>query len=273
MGEREDKQRIDTLQSVELADGVEVKVRIAGAFPRAMAAMVDLIFMFILFFVSVWVIVFIFMALAISGVESESFVGWVLIYLFVFVWFYNFIFERGKKAATWGKRIFGLKVASTNGTRATAKQVFVRNILRAADLLPGAPLALIFTNPQIQESLMYLGVGMLTVGTYGVGLASCLFTSKFQRIGDLVAGTLVVHTKEKAIVTAQLPEVIAVKMPRLKILREEEVAIRNFCERGGMWSPARRAELANYADELTGKHGDEAVMELAAYSNWIANRD
>jgi hypothetical protein len=159
-----------------------------------------------------------------------------------------------------------------DGTRATSRQVFIRNILRAADYLPGVPMAYLFTNETIITAMMMLGIGIIPVGSYGIGIVCCLFTKKFQRVGDLVAGTIVVHVRDQVHSVAPLPPAQIPKMPRLPIKREEEVAIRSFCERAGIWSLERRREIAQHASGLTGKLGQDAVEELVAYSRWIVDR-
>ena len=226
----------------------------------------------LLFFAFVMFMIFLFINVLRFEGGGSVIAGMFLIGLFIFIWFYNFFFERGKKAATWGKRIYGLKVVSVDGTRATGRQVFVRNILRAADYLPGVPLYLLLGDGDAAIVAMVAGVGLIPVGSYGIGLFSCLFTKRFQRVGDLVANTIVVHTKTQvhAVSPIKAPEVP--KMPRLQLIREEEVAIRSFCERAGIWSEARRIEMAQHAEELTQKQGEEAVQELAAYSRWIVDR-
>lgn len=264
---------IDTLQNVELANGVEIKVRTAGVFPRALAAILDLLFMFMLFGISIVLILIVYDYLFGSEGGGQALKGWVLIYLFLFIWFYHFFFERTQRAATWGKRIFKLKVISADGTRASAKQVFIRNILRAADMLPGAPLYLLFPDPMIQSALMASGIGILTFGTYGIGLVSCLITPKFQRIGDLVGGTIVVHERANMMNSLSMPNSEHEKMPRFHLLKEEKIAVRSFSKRRGVWSPARQEEIASHTVELTGKEGEAAVEELLSYSTWIANKN
>lgn len=265
--------RIDTLQSVEMAEGIEVQTPVAGAFPRAMALLLDTIFMMLIFFAFMFCMIMLF--INVIGIEGgpAAIGGIFLITAFLFVWFYNFFFERGKKAATWGKRIYGLKVVSADGTRATGRQIFIRNILRAADYLPGVPLAMLIFDDELAFAVMLVGIGLIPVGSYGVGLMSCLFTKKFQRVGDIVANTVVVHTKTLVHAVSPIAAPDLAKMPRLQLMREEEVAIRSFCERAGIWSEARRIEMAQHAEELTHKQGIEAVNELASYSRWIVDRN
>ena len=272
MSQIQERELIDTLQSVEMAEGVEVKTPVAGPFPRAMALLLDTFFMILLFMAFMFTFAIIMVLLIPSSEAFLGSVGFVLIMMFLFVWFYNFFFERGKKAATWGKRIYGLKVVSVDGTRATSRQIFVRNILRAADYLPGVPIGMLVLDNEVAAGLMSTGVGMIPVGSYGLGLASCFFTKKFQRVGDLVANTIVVHANTQVHSVAPLPPAMKSKMPRLPLQRQEEVAIRSFCERAGIWSVARRIEMAHHAEELTSKKGEQAVEELTAYSRWISER-
>ena len=65
-----------------------------------------------------------------------------------------------------GKRVVGIRVIKVGGYSLRFLDVLLRNLMRFVDFLP------VF---------------------YGVGAASLLVTSRCQRLGDVVAGTLVVH--------------------------------------------------------------------------------
>jgi len=268
----EEVKKIDTLQSIELSEGVEVQTRVAGVYARAIALLIDTAIMAAIY-IAVMIILSILVVSLGFGTEFglvKSFniiVGVYFLILFCMLWFFHFFFERTLKAATPGKRALGLKVVSSDGTRASAKKIFIRNVLRAADMLPAVPFYLFFTNSDSAS-----GLGTMLVGSYGFGLAACLFTPRFQRIGDLVAGTIVVHANTPIYASAPLPPAIQAKIPRLPIIREEQVAIRGFCERAGIWSGARRIEMAEKAEELTNKKGTEAVTELQAYAKWIVEK-
>lgn len=252
----ENQKRIDTLQSIELADGVEVHSRVAGVFPRAMAHFIDFIVILVLW--AVLLLLYFIIITRIGQFESLANVsqGVFLLLTFIFMWFYFYLFERGKKAATPGKRIVGLKVVSADGTKVSEKQVLIRNLLRAADIMPG---------------FIVKAVGLM-IGTYGVGLLSVLFTERFQRIGDLVASTIVIYDKQPSHIGAALEVEQSSKIPRVKLTREEEVAIRSFADRAGIWSQARREEMAQHAFELTGQNGEHGCTELMAYAKWIGER-
>ncbi len=65
-----------------------------------------------------------------------------------------------------GKRLVGLRVVRLDGLKVDLRASWIRNLVRAADILPSS---------------------------YVVGLTSMLISSRGQRLGDLVAGTLVVR--------------------------------------------------------------------------------
>lgn len=75
------------------------------------------------------------------------------------------------RGQTLGKRLLDLRVVDAAGLKLTPAQVIVRNLLRTLDALPAF---------------------------YAVGGAACLLSPKRQRLGDLLAGTVVVRTARVA---------------------------------------------------------------------------
>jgi hypothetical protein len=94
-----------------------------------------------------------------------------------------------------------------------------------------------------------------------------LTTRRFQRLGDLVAGTVVVY-REGGTAEISIPE-IAPKPPPQRLSVEELRNIITFAERSEQLSAERRIELAEQLHELTGLRGEAAVDELYAYANWL----
>jgi len=81
---------------------------------------------------------------------------------------YGIFCEWRWRGQTIGKRLFGLRVLDSHGFRLRLSQVVLRNLLRFLDGLP----------------LLYL-----------VGAASSLLSRNLQRLGDLVANTVVVRER------------------------------------------------------------------------------
>ena len=93
---------------------------------------------------------------------GSAWIGWVAIGLFVL---YTLVLE-WFTGSTPGKKLMGLRVANLDGARPRAWQVIVRSLLKAFDLI--APLLLVLP----------------------------LLSPHRQRLGDLIARTLVVEPKD-----------------------------------------------------------------------------
>jgi len=234
-------EKLDTLQAVELADGVEIRLRIAGPLPRAGAYLIDMVFRALLL---------------LGGRMLLGFAGWViggkvagglmLLVWFLMDWLYPVFFEAGKRGATPGKRMVGLRVVQATGSPITAGQAIVRNFLRFIDSMP--------------------------FFTYAFGMTSCLASKRFQRLGDLAAGTVVIYDRMAAQpVVAAPPPVVAVPLP-MGLTADETRALALFRERAGLWSEARRVEIADHASVLTGTTGPAGVNRLMAMAHWVQEK-
>ena len=98
--------------------------------------------------------------------------SWTLA-LLVLLWFlvqfgYFALFESVWNGQTPGKRIFHLRVIQDSGRPISAYEAVARNLLRIVDSLPVL---------------------------YGVAIISALLSAQSKRLGDYVAGTVVVHEK------------------------------------------------------------------------------
>ncbi len=91
---------------------------------------------------------------------------------FVIMWGYHVFFEVARGGQSIGKRLLSLRVVDARGLPVDLRQSLVRNVVRALDMVP-------------------LG---------GVGVATCLLDRHRRRLGDLVAGTLVVEERQPPVV-------------------------------------------------------------------------
>lgn len=152
---------VDTHTSVETPENVTLTFDLAGPGSRMGAYLVDLLLrLAVLWGVSA-------ILPLISAVFGQGLpLGMMLILMFLLEWGYGAFFEGLLGGRTPGKRIFHLRVIKTAGYPIGFHDAVLRNFLRSADILP--------------------------IG-YGVGLLCMLSTRQMQRIGDLVAGTIVVR--------------------------------------------------------------------------------
>ncbi len=234
-------EKLDTLQVVELADGVEIRLRMAGPMLRAGAYGIDFIIRAVI--LGLGAIAVSFAGMAIGGKVAE---GLILLAWFLMDWLYPIIFEAGKRGATPGKRAMGLRVVQATGAPITLGQAVVRNFLRFIDGMP--------------------------FFTYAFGLTSCLATRRFQRLGDLAAGTVVIYERVQAMPVLAIPlPIMAVPLP-VGLTARELRALALFRERAGVWSEDRKIEIADQASSLSGATGAAGVSRLMAMAHWVQER-
>ncbi len=225
--------QIDSHIRVVTPENIAFEYRVASPFERAFAYFIDAIIMIIF----VTVIVFVsFMILGSMGF-FELAIGVGLISLFVVTWFYGAVFETFWNGQTPGKRSMGLRVVRTDGSPINAGQAVLRNFLRLVDGLPG----------------LFIG---LTIPTYLVGLLATSMNSRYQRLGDLACGTMVVaEDRSKAkrfneINDVMLGPVEDMLPPGALPSRTLAKAIAQYVERRQYFGPERRAEIAGHIGKI-----------------------
>lgn len=224
---------LDTLMQVETPEGVTLPLRPAGVVPRAAAWFIDAFIRLCMFGAMSGLLA----ALGAAGT------GIALLDLFLIYWFYMVLFEGLNRGRTPGKMMMGLRVVNANGLPVTWLPSLVRNLLRTVDMLP------------------FL---------YGFGLTSMLLDREFRRLGDRVAGTLVVHGRVP--LKGQFPKDVRAVRPPGILSTAEQIVLLNFAERSGYLTPARQMELADIMEPYTGVTGPKAVQRLLGYAAFIAGR-
>ena len=224
---------LDTFRPVETPEGVEIGLRVAGPVPRLGAWSIDVLLRGVGYMIASMPL----------GLLGQSGIGILLIVMFLGEWFYPVFFEVLRDGATPGKRRMGLAVLHQDGTPVGWTASMIRNLVRFADFLPIA---------------------------YGFGLASMLIHPDFRRLGDLAAGTVVVHREIPAL-GFRVPAAPPLRPPIL-LHPEEQRAVVEFAERLGTWSDERARELASFAAPLTSSTGADGVTRLLGMANWLLGR-
>lgn len=224
---------LDTLTQVETPEGIALRLRAAGVVPRALAWVID----FALRVAVIWMLSILMMFLGDAGM------GIYLIVLFALFWLYPVLFEVLRDGQTIGKKAMGLRVIHANGTPVTWIASTVRNLLRTVDMLPFF---------------------------YGFGVIAGLIDPRGRRLGDMVAGTLVVHV-EKVALPIGAPDVPALPLSQALSL-EEKSAIIAFAERAQQLTEERQRELADILPTLTDAHGALGVQRLLGIASTLLGR-
>jgi uncharacterized RDD family membrane protein YckC len=221
---------LDTIHAIETPEGVELDLRLSGIPARMLAWIIDT-------FIRLGLYIALSIALAWAG---EFGLGLYLILVFLIEWFYPVVFEVLSDGMTPGKRAMGIRVIHANGTPVGWSASVVRNLLRFVDFLP----------------LFYV-----------FGMISMMLNRRFQRLGDLVAGTLVIYREEKRAHPAiqDIPEI----MPIYALQPDEAQSIVNFAERADRISRERADELAATTGNLIPANQPPA-RTLLGIARWIS---
>lgn len=154
--------------------------------------------------------------------------------LFAIYWGYFAIFETVWKGQTPGKRYAGIRVIKESGRPIDAFEAIGRNLMRAVDGLPGI---------------------------YGVGLVTMMCNRQSRRLGDFVAGTIVVHEKPSEEVRPTwntTPDASASSGAMTGVTADELVLIETYLSRRFELDPDVRLRTAiQIADRIKAKTGLE----------------
>lgn len=157
---------------VETPEHVRLDYELAGVGSRISAALIDQLVL------AGWA-----MALTVVASVASLSLGSLAVAFWLALWGigslgYYTLFEAFRQGQTPGKRRLGIRVVRDTGHPVNFGSALLRNLLRAADFLPPP----------------YLG-----------GLVLILFHPKSRRLGDLVAGTVVVRDRPEGAVAAPPP--------------------------------------------------------------------
>jgi uncharacterized RDD family membrane protein YckC len=156
--------------SIDTPELVALEFPLAGIGSRFIAILIDsllqgatvlaLIFGAMLFLPSL---------LKFEAASAKWFIAMMILVPFLLQWGYFALFEAFWNGQTPGKRVAKIRVIQQSGRAITLFESLARNLVRIIDFLPTS---------------------------YITGVISIFVTSRNQRLGDLVAGTLVVHESQ-----------------------------------------------------------------------------
>jgi uncharacterized RDD family membrane protein YckC len=220
-----DKLTIDTPEQTVL------EYPIAGLGSRFLALLTDTLIQLVLAF-------FVIIVGSLIGMGLTTFGGlgpqWTLAIIVVLIFLLNSgyfaLFEIFWNGQTPGKRMAQLRVIKDDGRPIGAYEAIVRNALRLVDMLPTM---------------------------YGVGLICIFLSRQSKRLGDFVAGTVVVHEKTLEGVRPYMETKIDETLPAIdtsKVALDEVQLIETFLNRRDSLEPTVRTTMAaQISNRLAGK--------------------
>lgn len=160
--------------TIDTPEQVAIRFPIAGMGSRFLAILIDTLLQIAAYVALVLVFILALSAApkAASGELSRASEKWLVAGLilvhFVMYWGYFTLFEAFWNGQTPGKKLFKIRVIQDSGRQITLFEAMIRNLIRVVDMLPSF---------------------------YLVGVIAMACNRRHKRLGDLAAGTLVVHER------------------------------------------------------------------------------
>lgn len=235
--------------TVETPEHVTLDFELAGPGSRAAAAVIDGLIVGA-------VLVLLAVGAAMTGFAGRLAFGWITAILiaasFMLVWGYFALFEAWNGGRTPGKSYVGIRVVLDTGHPVTFSAAVIRNLVRIVDLQPGF--------------------------SFAVGALFAVFHPSNKRLGDLVAGTIVVRDRPEDVVlgsaaeptgAADAPEPLHAEEPLLE--DDEYRLLEQLINRLDELEPARRVQFvdavaARFMDRFLRREADAETFLIGLYA-------
>jgi uncharacterized RDD family membrane protein YckC len=156
--------------NIDTPELVAIEMPLAGIGSRFIAILVDFLIWGFVFLILGIVAAIIIPALHFfGGVSANWAIGIFVLIVFLLQWGYFALFEAFGNGRTPGKRVARIRVIHQSGRGINFVEALARNLVRFVDYFPSF---------------------------YAVGLVAIFLSRRNQRLGDMVAGTLVVRDRE-----------------------------------------------------------------------------
>jgi len=160
--------------TIDTPEQVSIRFPVAGVGSRFLAILADTALQVIAY--GLLILVFVLIATSAPKTAAGAFthagekwlVAGLILFHFAMYWGYFTLFETFWNGQTPGKKLCKIRVIQQSGRQITFFEAMTRNLLRIVDLFPGF---------------------------YLVGVITMLSNRQHQRLGDLAAGTLVIHER------------------------------------------------------------------------------
>lgn len=223
---------LDAGISVATPEGVVLYAPLADPLCRMWALLIDIMILL----AGLWLLL-----MGVGLLFSRAALGIGAVLAFLLIWGYFFIGEYFFSGKTFGKKIIGIQVLCSDLTPVSVQAALWRNVLRYIDFLPGC---------------------------FGVGLCFILFSPRHQRLGDWMAGTVVVMSPPP--VAMPKPINVQAEPPPWVIDHEGQLALLAFARYINHAATERSEEIAEvFAKQLPHLSPAARVAKLQAYAAWF----
>ena len=247
--------QLDNQLRVSTPENISFQYVLAGPFRRFAAYLLDILISlggYAIIIIAMWMLIGLLSTLT-AGTGMQVIVNAIVgiayalmsVGAFLVIWFYGAYMETYYNGRTFGKMITGLRVTSHDGSAINAGKATLRNFFRLLDAMPSITPAYAFGLYDVQ----------FPIPLFAVGLISMVVSRKYQRVGDLVAGTIVIVEEREF--TYSLAQFEDARVPKLAELIPKDfnvpaslaTALAEYVDRRRFLPYQRVAEVAAHLGE------------------------
>ncbi|HET6230968.1 MAG TPA: stage II sporulation protein M [Longimicrobiaceae bacterium] len=177
-----------------------------------------------------------------GGIAKALGTAFVIGAVFVWTWGYFFYFEGFRDGQTPGKKRMGIRVVHDGGYPVTARGAAIRTLLRLVDMQP--------------------------VPSWLIGGTMMMFHPRTKRLGDLVAGTVVVRERGGTVLPEEAAAAASLGPPRLSA--EEFAWLGSYvARRAGLERDVRARIARQQAERLGPRFADDARRLHSSHDDFL----
>jgi len=176
---------------------IDVEFEIPEFYRRLLSLLIDIVIEYFYYRIALAV----FIAIANSydpwEIDTQYDLWGIGLLLFLPLLVYHIILEITMNGQSIGKKIMGIRVVNENGGRASISQFLIRWLLRVSDLWIVGLVLLLISNGgfgDVESTIMILAAFAFLI----VDIILVVSSKKGQRIGDMLAHTILIRTSSKA---------------------------------------------------------------------------
>ncbi len=252
---------LDTTMQVTTPENISFHYQLAGPFRRIFAYFLDIVislgaYAALCTVISIMFVLLAILATYIGGTEllealkgilsGLTAIGWFITY-----WFYGAYMETQYNGQTLGKRITKMRVITIHGHAIDGVQATLRNFFRLLDLMPMVSVGALFliepTDTEMDQ-VLYLPL----IPTCLFGLIVMTINRRYQRVGDLVASTVVVNEEQNRLPSltsfadARVPQLAELIPTSFVVPATMAKTIAQYVDQRKFLLPQRASEIASH---------------------------
>jgi uncharacterized RDD family membrane protein YckC len=213
---------------------IEVEFEIPEFYRRLVSLLIDVLIQFFYFKIAEQIFIGIVSNSDIMNEDTRQNLWATILLLFLPIMLYHITLEITMNGQSVGKKIMGIRVVNENGGRASISQFLIRWLLRISDLWI-VSLVFFLSSPEFNDDLERTLMILAALGFLVTDIVLVVSSKKGQRVGDILAHTIMVRTNSRTSIEETVFQEVAdnykPSFPQIMQLSDKDInAIKSILE-------------------------------------------